>query len=280
MSIEDSSFRKLGIRRESPNTSLLAVRIAMRLTDEYAKRSHLKVTGSLPAEGGALIFSNHVSMLDSLRGYYTGFHAIESDSEEPTWGRVIRGVVKSTLVGIPEPEAVRRKTGKNDFFNSSNPFAIVARRLFVTPFLTGLEVIPIVRGTIDHNGMDKIIGAVTEEERLVPISLIPSRDSTGGLKDLGIGPAMIMDRLMQKDLGNTAVYFTAIDPETNTINISPHTSVAGITGGVRVDIKDLTMTLADELMALQPPSITEKWRLEGRSAEYDKLFNRKKSASS
>ncbi len=276
MNIEQDAFYKLGVRRESPNTSLSAVAKAVHLANWYARLSNLKVNGSLPAEGGALILSNHVSFLDSLRGYYTGFHAIESALGEPGLGRVIRGVVKSTLIGIPEPETVRRKTGKKDIFNSSNGFVRAILNQTLTPFLTGLEVIPIVRGTNNSRGMNMIINAVTEEERLVPISLIPSRDKTGGLKDLGIGPAIIIDKLVEQGLEETAVYFTAIDPKTNSIRISTRTSVAEITGGVRIDIKELTMTLADKLMILQPASMLEKWESVGREEEYNKFFNRRK----
>lgn len=272
MSVEKFFYERLGVRKEYSRLNPFAAALVIGISNVYARLSGLTIEGSIPSYGAAIFISNHIDEFDGLRMFRAGVCAVR-DEQGPTRGRILRGVGKSTLFGIPEPQAVREKTNKRGFLNSDNPLFKIAVRVLIGVPLSGAGVIPVRRGFADRFALRQIRHAIEDQQGVV-LSIIESRDQTGGLEDLKPGAAYLL-----KTHPETPAYLVAISQHPNVVRISEvFTYSQRRRERGDLDLKELMLYLADGIIELQPPHIQERWRLVGRDIEYQKLYANKRQS--
>ncbi len=255
----------LGVRREH-TTNLFAVTILVGLCNLYAKKTGLEVTGYAPAAYGArFYFFNHLDNLDVFRLNSTSFKHTRGEDGEKTLGRIPRALAKSTFFGIPEPSKVRERTNKKDILNSDNPLINALVRLTIGSILYGNGFIPIRRGMADRAAEAEINKALSLHQ-VVASAANETRDKTGGLKGLRTGPAFLVKT-------HPDIPFQLVGVSPNRVNVGQvhtYTEIKQQRGDL--NLRDLTMLIADGIIELLPERVQERWRLEERQAAYQSLY--------
>lgn len=272
MSVEKFLYDRLGVRKEYPKTNLLALSVLIGISNAYFFRG-LKINGSVPSEGPVLYIANHTGVSDAFGMFYAGKRVAKDKEENPTIGRIPRGVGKSTLFGIPESSEIRERTGKKDIFNSDNPLVQAFVRNVVGKLLYGAGVIPIRRGEADRQALYEMERSLIEYQQLVSIFIMESRSKSGRLEGIKNGAAVLVMR-------NEEIPFCAvgISRNPNVINIGTPTTFARIREERgRLRVPEVTLMLADGIVELLPPSIQEHWKQEGRETEFQELTGNKRS---
>lgn len=266
MNAERLLYSRLGIVPEDPQINPLAAALLIGLSKIYAGRSGLQVIGSINATGPGLIIGNHIEAADTLRAIYMGVHNVTDEAGQPTIGRLIRGVAKSTLFGIPESAEVRKRTGKTDILNSDHPLVNAIIRMTVGSVLDGVGAIPIRRGAVDRHALGLINDALSKQQ-LVAFSIMESRIKTGQLRGIGQGAAFII-----RKNPDVPFYLVGASKNPNVVQIAKpltYTELRNERGDLSTT--ELTLALADGIAALLPPDIQEAW-LKERIPEANRLF--------
>lgn len=267
---QESLHAALGIKREYP-TNIAAVALMAWLSNWYAKSSNLEVAGhTLPAEGAVIYIFNHLDMWDPFRLFFASQNATRDEDGKIALGRIPRGLVKSTLFGIPEPSSVRERTGKKDILNSDHPFVRALVRITIGSLLYGNGQFPVTRGTTDFKALAEADKTLKAGQPVV-LSVMESRDKTGGLKGVKAGAAYIV-----KTNPDTYYKLVGISQDPHRVNIGDlHTFNEIKQHWGNLNLRDLTLHLADELVELLPDAIQGRWREGERQAEYQSLYPRR-----
>ncbi len=199
---------------------------------------------------------------------YASLKATRGADGQSALGRIPRGLFKSTLFGIPEQSHVRQKTGKNDILNlGSNLLTNTLMRFTLGAFLYGNGAIPVFRGSVNRVAEAKISKALNVSGEAVTSSIMESRDYTGGLKGLRRGAALLV-----QTYPDIPFQLVGLSREPHLVNISkPSTYRAIRDARGDLDLRELTMVLADGIVELLPERIQQRWRSGERQAEYDTL---------
>lgn len=266
-SIETFVYNRLSIRKEYPDTNILAAVGFIAAANIFAKLTGLKVVGSIPQYGEIVFISNHIDGLDPLRFIHACVHGVYDENGQETLGRLMRGVGKSTLFGTNEGDFVRARTGKKDILNSDHPLAKFFVRNFIGRPLRGIGLIPIRRGLVNQAATGEINSSL-DSGCGIAVSLTQSRDKTGGLE--GVRPG-IASLLQQRPY--TPYRVVAISRHPHIVRIGEQSSYAQIREEKGdMDSREFALLLADGIMDLQVEEIRNRWISEGREAEYQKLY--------
>lgn len=267
---QERLHQAIGIKREYP-TNIVAVATMIGLSRLYGRITGLRVEGHpLPAEGSWIYIYHHLDILDPFRLYCATLSATRGPDGEQALARNPRAIAKSTLFGIPELAKIKERTGKKDILNSNNRLVGALIRVIIGSLLYGNGHFPISRGTDDHAAKTEINQTLASGQGVV-MSIMESRDKTGGLKGIKKGVAMVV-----KTHPDIPFQLLGISKEPHRVNIgNPQTYNAIKDERGNLNLRDLTLLLADGIAELLPEPIQKRWREGERQAEYQSLYPRR-----
>lgn len=264
---QGEKYANLGIRQENPNLGYNRVRLFVWASDRYAAKTGLVVNGSVPEFGEGIFFANHIDDLDVLRMLHASIRHTQTEDGEPALGRLPHGLGKSNLFGIPEPSAIKRRTGKKDVWNSDSRLVRALIGHTVGSLLLGIGTHPVRRGMTDRVALSMVDEDLANHE-LVATSVIESRDKTGGLKGLKTGPAALI--MTHPD---TPFYLVSISKQPHVLSISKPYTVRQVTAERgEMGLRSWTMFFADGIMDMQPGDIRGSWVSGGREEARQELY--------
>lgn len=273
MSLEQDIYKNLGVRKEYDHLNPIAAAVFVRRSRKWAKKTGLQITGSgLPAYGAAMLITMHIDSHDGYRMCIAGVDYTKTEDGKPALGRIMRGVAKYTLLHPFAEEApeVRQATGKTDDYNSDSFLVKAFQSVTVAPVLGGIGAIGIRRGETDRTALTAIDQAL-KAHQLVGMSLPGTRIEDGTIQEIKHGPSLIL----AKHPG-VPYYLVAISSEPNLVNIAgPFTFAETKKKSGAVNLREITLTLGDDLAKIAIPRVREAWINGGRDAERQKLYGKR-----
>lgn len=254
----------LGVRKEHA-IKLGSAFLFVAFSTLYAKKVGLEVTGSVPAQGPTIYVFNHLDMLDPFRLMQASLTSTRDENGNTALARIPITLGKSTLFGIPEPENIQDRIKKKDILNSKNPFVQTLVRHTIGAFLKGNGVVPIIRGEANPEVAERLDKAL-KSNQTVATSIMESRDKTGGLKGIKKGAALLVQT--HPDIPFQLI---GISKDPARVVLGKPQTYAEIKSHGRLNLRDLTLLMADGIVDLLPEKIQERWKNGEREIERQAL---------
>lgn len=251
----------VGIKNKSPKIRALPLLgfDGISKLDSFLHKTVVK--GFLPAEGPALVVSNHMSMWDIAKGYDMSVH---------TAGRIMFGVARETLINpdLKESKEVLKRAGKtSDPLNKAPRFV----RRIISFILTDVSI-AVPRGAQTLGALRPTIRACNQafaDQHMVGVFVQETRVKEGDLRNVMDGPAFLAG--LNPDI---PIYPVAIYEENghHVASIGDHFTAnqAKLDPSIRTDLDQITaMTvyIVDHIADMLPDAQRNDW-YERRKQEY------------